>query len=127
MENIQISDERLDIAVMAAERAGDAASSVKNTTTQERKGNDTIVTEADKESEEIVREVLNENSTYPILGEEQGGDVKNEDTYWVVDPIDGTKNFSYQQPIYGNGVALVEDNEPVIGVFYMPDIYTTLG
>lgn len=122
MEDLQITDDRLNIAVTAAEKAGDAALSVKHTTTQERKANDTIVTEADKEAETIVREVLTENSAYPILGEEQGGSVEQEDTYWVVDPIDGTHNFSYEQPIYGTAVALVENNEPTVGVFYMPEL-----
>lgn len=122
MENLQISDERLDIAVKAAERAGNAARSVKHTTTQERKANDTIVTEADREAETIVREILTEESGLPILGEEHGGEVGEADSYWVVDPIDGTNNFSYEQPIYGSAVALVEENEPVLGVFYMPEL-----
>jgi len=121
MDNLQISDERLDIAVQAAEEAGAAAQSVKHTTKQERKQNNTIVTEADREAERIVREVIQSNSQHPILGEEQGGDVTDEDAYWVVDPIDGTTNFSYTQPIYGTAVAFVEDNEPVVGVFYMPE------
>lgn len=121
METLQISDERLDIAVRAAEEAGSAALSVKHTTTQERKHNNTIVTEADREAERIVRTILESESSYPILGEEQGGDVEDEDSYWVVDPIDGTTNFSYTQPIYGTAVAFVEDGEPAVGAFYMPE------
>lgn len=122
MESLQINDERLDIAVHAAEEAGSAAESVKHTTPQERKGNGTVVTEADREAERIVRRILTEETEYPILGEEQGGDVTNADTYWVVDPIDGTKNFSYQQPFYGTAVALVEDNTPTVGVLYVPEL-----
>lgn len=122
METLQIDDERLELAVHAAEKAGEAAASVKYTTPQERKGNGTVVTEADREAEQIVRDILTANSDLPLLGEEQGGDIEDEDSYWVIDPIDGTKNFSYQQPLYGTAVALVEDNDVTVGVFYMPDI-----
>lgn len=120
MEHIEIDDGRLELAVTAAERAGALAESIKHTTSKELKDNDTIVTEADKEAEDIVRNILGDSSL-PVLGEEHGGDVSEEDSYWVVDPIDGTTNFSYGQPIYGSAVALVEDNEPVVGVVYMPE------
>lgn len=121
MEHIEISDDRLELAVTAAERAGASAESVKHTTSKELKDNETIVTEADKEAEHIVRDILGEESPYPILGEEHGGDISGEDSYWVVDPIDGTTNFSYGQPIYGSAVGLVEDGEPTVGVVYMPE------
>lgn len=121
MEHIEIDDDRLELAVKAAERAGASAESVKHTTSKELKDNNMIVTEADKEAEHIVREILSEESSLPILGEEHGGDVSEEDSYWVVDPIDGTTNFSHGQPIYGSAVGLVEDNEPVVGVVYMPE------
>lgn len=122
MEYVEIDDERLELAVEAAEKAGDSASAAQHTTSKGMKDNDTIVTEADKEAERIVRDILTESSSLPILGEEYGGDISEEDSYWVVDPIDGTKNFSYGQPLYGSAVALVEDNEPVIGVVYMPEL-----
>lgn len=119
---VEIDDSRLDVAVRAAVSAGDKAASIKHSAAQERKSNGSIVTEADREAEKIVRQNLNEFYSYPILGEEEGGDVDMADTYWVVDPIDGTRNFANQQPLYGTAVALVEDNEPVVGVFYMPDL-----
>lgn len=122
METLQIDDPRLELAVRAAKQAGSRAKSVKLTTPQERKSNNTIVTEADREAETIVRDVLQAESDYPILGEEHGGDITNNDTYWVVDPIDGTRNFSYEQPFYGNAVALVEDGEPSVGVWNMPEL-----
>lgn len=122
METLQIEDEQLELAVHAAEKAGNAAASVKHTTPQEQKGNGTVVTEADREAEQIVRDTLSEDSDIPLLGEEQGGNVEDESSYWVIDPIDGTKNFSYQQPLYGTAVALVEDNAVTVGVFYMPDM-----
>lgn len=122
MHDLQIDDPRLSLAVRAATEAGDRARSVKQTTSSERKANDSIVTEADREAEAIVREILEGESDYPILGEEHGGDVDTADTYWVVDPIDGTRNFSYEQPFYGCAVALVEHGEPTVGVWYMPEL-----
>lgn len=122
MSKLQIKNEYLETAIQAAKKAGNMAKSVKHTTKQEVKHNKTVVTEADRKAEKVVRDILLESTNYNILGEEQGGDVENEDTYWVIDPIDGTKNFSYQQPFYGTAVALVQDNKPKIGVFYMPEL-----
>jgi myo-inositol-1(or 4)-monophosphatase len=119
---LQIRDARLETAVAAARRAGDAASAVKETTTRERKSDGHIVTAADREAETICREVLTERSDAAILGEEFGGDIDDSDTHWIVDPIDGTKNFSRQQPLYGTAVALVEGETPTVGCFYMPDL-----
>jgi len=122
MTNLQIEDARLETAVVAAKRAGQRASSVKHTTNTDEKGNGTIVTEADREAESTIRDELKNSYEYPILGEEFGGDIENTDTYWVVDPIDGTRNFANKQPLYGTAIALVEDGEPTVGVFYMPEL-----
>jgi len=39
-----------------------------------------------------------------------------------VDPIDGTQNYVYNQPLYGISICLVKNQEPYIGVFYMPEL-----
>jgi fructose-1,6-bisphosphatase/inositol monophosphatase family enzyme len=122
MYNLQIDDNRLETVAKSAIVAGDTTVEVKNTTEKERKNNGTIVTEADREAEEIIRERLMDSYEYPILGEEFGGDIEKKDTYWVIDPIDGTHNFANQQPLYGTAIALVKDNEPTLGVFYMPEL-----
>lgn len=122
MDALQIEDSRLELAVRAAKEAGTRAESVKHTTAQEQKENGTVVTEADREAEQLIRDILQTQSDHPILGEEYGGDIDMSGTYWVVDPIDGTRNFSYKQPFYGSAVALVEDGEPTVGVFYAPEL-----
>jgi myo-inositol-1(or 4)-monophosphatase len=122
MDNIMISDSRLDTAVRAARCGGDVAQSTKDLSSSELKDNGTVVTEADCAAEREIRYVLGDASPYPVLGEEQGGDVHDSGSYWVVDPIDGTRNFSYGQPLYGTAVALIEDGEPTVGVFYMPEL-----
>lgn len=121
MDYTEIEDERLTLAVESARKGGETAESTKHQVERKLKDNNTIVTEADRNAEKAVREILENKSSYPILGEEYGGDIKTEDTYWVVDPIDGTNNFSHEQPLYGTGVALVENNEPTLGVIYMPE------
>lgn len=100
-----IDDEMLDIAVKSVKKAGYKAESIKYSAEYMRKENDSIVTTADKNAQKIIRSILKENSNYTILGEEQGGNVEKESNYWVVDPIDGTRNFSCKQPIYGSAVA----------------------
>lgn len=122
MDNLQIQDETLQIAAEAAEKGGTIASDLKNSAKQDMKDNGTIVTEADRKAEREVRDFLSQKSPHSILGEEHGGNITDEDTYWVIDPIDGTNNYAYKQPFYGTAVALVEDNEPTAGVFHMPDL-----
>lgn len=117
-----IQDSRLQFLVESAVEAGDLAESLKTNASQERKANGTIVTEADQKAEDSIRDAINSFSDYHIVGEEDGGEITDADTYWVIDPIDGTRNFSYQQPFYGTAIAFVEDNEPTAGVFYMPEL-----
>lgn len=78
------------------------------------------VTQADKEAEQTIKEVI--NRYYPsssFLAEET---VKTAlgDNFWVIDPIDGTKNFIRGLPFWGIEIAYVESNEIVLGVTYSP-------
>lgn len=84
------------------------------------KEDNTPFTMADKETEEVVREVLaSEFPEYGILGEEDGEKDGNEYT-WIIDPIDGTKNFIRQIPIFGTEIALMKDDEIILGVSNIP-------
>ena len=72
------------------------------------------VTDADKAVEEKIREVLKaERPNDKIVGEEFGSaeDIKAMDRYWVIDPIDGTKNFLRGLPIWATLIGLVHRNE----------------
>ncbi|EFK54542.1 histidinol-phosphatase [Corynebacterium genitalium ATCC 33030] len=55
-----------------------------------------------------------------VLGEEFGGDVQFEGRQWVIDPIDGTKNFVRGVPVWATLIALLEDGKPVVGVVSAP-------
>jgi len=64
-----------------------------------------LVTEWDLRSEDAIRRVLGETG-FPILGEEGGETTGSSDLRWLVDPIDGTVNFSHGLPIWSIAIAL---------------------
>lgn len=90
------------------------------------KDDGTPVTEADVAIEEVLRKAIDE--TYPedaVIGEEGGtaGDPKA-DRRWIIDPIDGTKNFRRGIPIFATLIALEEKGNIVAGVVSAPALNT---
>ena len=78
-----------------------------------------IKLEADVSAEKLIKAILGEESAYPILAEESGKSVVSlGSTFWVVDPLDGTANYSRDIPICCVSIALIKDLEPVMGVIY---------
>ena len=74
---------------------------------------------ADLKAEEIIREILFAESTYPILAEESGKSVeKLGDVYWIVDPLDGTANYARSIPISAISICLINQLDPILGVIY---------
>ena len=88
----------------------------------ERKPDRTPVTDADVACEDALRAVLGvERPGDGVLGEERGEDAPGEGgRSWVIDPIDGTKNYSRGVPIWATLIALVVDGRPVVGVVSAP-------
>ncbi len=87
----------------------------------ERKGDNSPVTIADKQAEELIRAEL--NIRFPadaILGEEFGSQTGTSDYQWIVDPIDGTKSFISGVPIYSTLIGIVHHRECLGGVIYIP-------
>ncbi len=81
----------------------------------------TPVSDADLAVEEALREKLSEaRPSDAILGEEFGGDAVLEGRQWVIDPIDGTKNFVRGVPVWATLIALLDDGVPVVGVVSAP-------
>lgn len=118
-------EEYLDFAVGMAREAGriqltyfrgdDLAMKTKSNVSD-------VVTRADRESEAfIVRSILERYPTHAILGEEGGarGDAASE-WRWVVDPLDGTTNYSQGLPVFCVSIALQYRGETVVGVVYAP-------
>jgi histidinol-phosphatase len=85
----------------------------------ETKADLTPVTDADRAVERALRErVARERPGESVLGEEEGDD--GGATRWIVDPIDGTRNFSRGIPVWATLLALERDGELVLGVVSAP-------
>jgi histidinol-phosphatase len=86
----------------------------------------TPVTDADRAVEMAIREAISTHrSDDGLVGEEFGSDKGKSSRYWVIDPIDGTKNFMRGVPIWATLIALVEINasgneEVIVGVVSAP-------
>jgi histidinol-phosphatase len=86
----------------------------------DRKPDRTPVTDADLAVEDRIRELLAElRPEDQVAGEERGGEVGAGRT-WLIDPVDGTKNFLRGVPAWGTLIALLVDNHPVVGVASAP-------
>ena len=85
------------------------------------KGRGNVVTDVDAAVEREVLEALRRE--YPdmgALGEESSGDEANTGYVWIVDPLDGTRNYASGIPFFSVVVGLVLDGEPLVGVNYDP-------
>lgn len=88
--------------------------------TIDRKPDRTPVTDADVAVEDAIRAVLAERSPNDVVaGEERGGSAGPGRT-WVLDPIDGTKNFLRGVPAWASLISLVDGDRPVVGVISAP-------
>jgi 3'(2'), 5'-bisphosphate nucleotidase len=93
------------------------------------KDDNSPVTHADLVANQIIIDGLNEISDYPILTEETPVEYRIRKTwkkYWLVDPLDGTKDFIAKNGEFTINIALIENNKPILGVVYIPindDVY----
>lgn len=114
-------EEELAFANELADRAGEIGLSYfRGSFEVHEKADRTPVTEADLAIEAAMRAAVRER--YPgdgVLGEE-GGEEGDATRRWVVDPIDGTKNFADGVQIWSNLIALEVHGEPVVGVVNLP-------
>jgi histidinol-phosphatase len=81
----------------------------------------TPVTDADRAVEADIRETLGrERPDDSVVGEEFGGTTTFTGRQWIVDPIDGTKNFVRGVPVWASLISLLQDGVPVVGVVSAP-------
>ena len=123
--------EELELAIGAALKAGEAIMEIYNSEDfeVEFKGDNSPLTKADKAAHKIITSYLS-NSSLPILSEE-GSDIpyserKDWSQFWMVDPIDGTKEFIKRNGEFTVNIALIENQKPILGVVYAPalkDLY----
>jgi histidinol-phosphatase len=123
-----VSQRALDVAVEAARAAGAIALKYfRGRFEVTLKADATPVTRADREAEQAIVEVLGRAfPEYGVLGEEFGGNGSTE-VRWIIDPIDGTRNFVRGIPIWATLIALEERGEITVGVIHNPvsgELYT---
>ena len=74
---------------------------------------------ADIESENLIKTIITNNSSFPILAEESGKSNDDlGDTFWVIDPLDGSANYNRNIPVCCISIGLVKDMKPILGVIY---------
>jgi myo-inositol-1(or 4)-monophosphatase len=89
----------------------------------EEKADRSPVTIADREAERLMRQMIAEH--YPdhgIIGEEFEPVNPEGEYQWILDPIDGTKNFVAGTCLFGSLIALMKDGSPILGVIHNPVI-----
>ena len=117
---VTIINKEIDIAKKAALRAGNLLLEQKkdlNKVLSSSKKD--IKLQADIDSENIIKKIIGNESDIPILGEESGlSEESIPEVFWVVDPLDGTANYTRDIPICCVSIALVQGLEPLLGVIY---------
>ena len=119
MNDIDLETE-LKVAKSAALAAGEILKTKKSDLNIETFSSERdIKLEADVVAETLIKKIIQDESNIPILAEESGKSSENlGDIFWVVDPLDGTANYSRNIPICCVSIALIKNLIPVIGVIY---------
>jgi len=113
--------EFIDIAILAAKEAAKIHKKYFNTDFEVKtKGKSyDLVTIADIEAEKAVVSLIRSNfPDHNILAEEEKYSKTDSKYQWIVDPLDGTNNFSNKIPFFSVSIALAKDGEAIVGVVY---------
>lgn len=125
------SDPTVDDITDIARRAGDAILKVYRRTDFDVriKADDSPLTEADLAANDVIMEGLRAISDLPILSEESKlmswEERRSWSSFWMVDPLDGTKEFIKRNDEFTVNIALIRDGEPVVGVVHVPALGKT--
>ncbi|WP_346856178.1 3'(2'),5'-bisphosphate nucleotidase CysQ [uncultured Draconibacterium sp.] len=119
--------DEISVAIHAAIQAGEEILKIYNDPEQdfsvERKADNSPLTIADKLSHTIIEAALLK-TPYPILSEEGKAidykERKQWQKFWLVDPLDGTKEFIKRNGEFTVNIALVESGDPVVGIIFVP-------
>ena len=121
MEVIQLIDKAINAALLAGIKIMEIYSSTDFHV--QVKDDQTPVTLADQHAHDQILKTL-ESTQLPVLSEEgihlSYSERKNWDLYWLVDPLDGTKEFIKRNDEFTVNIALIQKNEPIAGVIYAP-------
>jgi myo-inositol-1(or 4)-monophosphatase len=111
---------RLEIAKKAALESGKILLNFKKELNVKFKGRKDIVTQADIKSQDKIIKTIKENFPEDGIFTEEGDLKQDTKNLWVIDPLDGTINFSRGSPLYGVSIAYSEDKVVKQGVIYLP-------
>lgn len=120
----------LEVAVVSARLGGQRAMELVNYSKSSVKNDNELVTDADKQCQQIIIDHIKEN--YPdhgFIGEEgTAGKILKQPprssdgagVWWVIDPIDGTTNFAHRILCFSVSIAVMYEGEPIAGVVFDP-------
>ena len=115
----------LNVAVMAAHRAGDTL--IRNLNKLDKiktrvkiKGHNDFVSEADHTAERVIIETIHKHYPDHAIIAEESGEQGESEYVWIIDPLDGTTNFLHGFPIFCVSVALMYRGQLEHGVVYDP-------
>lgn len=112
----------LSLALRAARAAGEVIAHQFRLAVEARskEGGKGEVTATDRAAEAAILELLDAESEHAILSEESGGVRDPEAARWVVDPLDGTTNYSRKLPLFCVSIGLMHGRRPELGVVLNP-------
>lgn len=124
-------DELLGIAAAAAKEAGAALRAHRATwaVIEAEQGREVKI-EADKQAETLILNALEKHAPFPVISEEAGWvrrEERKSSLVWAVDPLDGSVNYLRDYPHCAVSIALLRDDEPVLGVvdcFVLDECFT---
>jgi histidinol phosphatase-like enzyme (inositol monophosphatase family) len=111
----------MDVAMQAAQKAAELAIEWQPKIAAETKPDRSPVTQADRECERMIARLLSD--AFPddgILGEEGASTESRSGRRWIIDPIDGTRDYVRGNPLWANLIALEADGDVVAGVTNLP-------
>ena len=121
--------ELLDQVIQIAREAGRAVIEIYDSEDLEIQNKDdegyvSPLTQADKASHEVIQAGLTKISDVPVISEEGAQEFAPAGRFWLVDPLDGTKEFISRNGEFTVNIALIENGQPVLGVIYAPLLHT---
>ena len=118
-------DRILEVARKAAEIGGEILLQAFGKLHQKQialKGVGDYVTEIDRESERAIIDIIKEKFPDHVIHAEESGKENRESSYrWLIDPLDGTANYVQGIPIFGISIALMKENETLMGLVSYPE------
>ncbi len=115
-----MNNEFLSVAVIAAKEAGNLLMTQLNSASREDDLSNPSVKQ-DKDSELLILKILKENfPEHGFLGEEFGETNPKAEYKWIIDPIDGTNNYTGGRDTFSVAIGLEKNKELILGVVYLP-------